>query len=250
VIAQALLAAQRSVAVTRHVHSLHAYFMRPGDPSTPVEYVVERLRDGTTFATRRVVASQHGKAIFAMSASFQEDEEGFAHQIAMPDLPMPEDLMNEAQLRDEYLAHAPEPIRRYWERERPIEVRPTSPKDFFSRASLEPVQNVWVRTTAPVPDDRQLQTVILAYLSDMTLLDTSLYAHGTSVFDRTLQVASLDHAMWFHRPFKMDDWLLYVQDSPNAFGARGMTRGSLFARSGELIASVAQEGLIRKRANA
>ncbi len=250
VIAQALVAAQRSVAATRPVHSLHAYFMRPGDPSTPVDYAVERLRDGTTFSTRRVVATQHRKAIFAMSASFQDDEEGFAHQIAMPELPMPEALMNEAQLRDQYLAHAPEPVRRYWERERPIEIRPTAPQDFFSRSNLEPVQNVWVRTTAPVPDDRQLQTVILAYLSDMTLLDTSLYAHGTSVFDRTLQVASLDHAMWFHRPFKLDDWLLYVQDSPTAFGGRGMTRGSLFARSGELIASVAQEGLIRKKANA
>ena len=248
VIAQALVAAQRTVPVDRYVHSLHAYFMRPGDPSTPIIYQVDRIRDGGSFTTRRVVAIQHGKAIFSLSASFQEDEEGFDHQIALPDLPRPEDLITESELRQQYLAYAPEPIRRYWERERPIEIRPTAPEDYFTRQRLEPIQNVWVRTTAKVPEDRNLQTVILAYLSDMTLLDTSLYAHGTSVFDRTLQVASLDHAMWFHRPVQLDDWLLYTQDSPSAHGSRGMTRGSIFSRSGVLIASVAQEGLIRKKA--
>jgi acyl-CoA thioesterase-2 len=249
VIAQALVSAQRTVPSDRFVHSLHAYFMRPGDPATPIIYQVDRIRDGGSFATRRVVAIQHGKAIFSLSASFQDDEDGFDHQIALPDLPMPESLITEAELRQQYLAHAPEPIRRYWERERPIEIRPTSPEDYFTRQRLEPVQNVWVRTTGLVPEDRNLKTAILAYLSDMTLLDTSLYAHGTSVFDRTLQVASLDHAMWFHRPCELDDWLLYTQDSPSAHGARGMTRGSIFSRSGTLIASVAQEGLIRKKAN-
>lgn len=249
VIAQALVAAQRTVPIDRFVHSLHAYFLRPGDPSTPIIYQVDRIRDGGSFTTRRVVAIQQDKAIFSLSASFQKEENGFDHQINIPDLPKPEDLITEAELRQQYLANAPEPIRRYWERPRPIEIRPVSPEDYFTRKRLEPVQNVWVRTTGDIPDDRNLQSVILAYLSDMTLLDTSLYAHGTSVFDRTLQVASIDHAMWFHRPCRLDDWLLYTQDSPSAFGSRGMTRGSIYTRTGTLIASVAQEGLIRKKAN-
>ncbi|MEN9894544.1 MAG: acyl-CoA thioesterase 2 [Pseudomonadota bacterium] len=249
VIAQALVAAQRTVATDRHVHSLHAYFMRPGDPATPITYQVDRLRDGGSFTTRRVVAIQHDHAIFALSASFQRDETGFDHQIAIPPVPMPEELMSENDLRAQYLAHAPEPVKRYWMRERPFEIRPVSPDDYFTRKTLDPVQTLWVRTTGKVPENRQMQAAILAYLSDMTLLDTSLYAHGTSVFDRRLQVASLDHSMWFHRPCALDDWLLYTQDSPSAFGARGMTRGSLFTRSGALIASVAQEGLIRKKAN-
>lgn len=249
VIGQALVAAQRTVDDGRYVHSLHAYFMRPGDPSVPIIYDVDRIRDGSSFATRRVVAIQHGKAIFSLSASFQFDEDGFDHQIAMPDFPMPETLMGEQDIKEKFLANAPEAIRRYWERPRPIEIRPVSLKHYFSRDKLEPAQHVWVKATGPVPDERHLQAAVLAYLSDMTLLDTSLYAHGTSVFDRNLQVASLDHAMWFHRPSNLDDWLLYTQDSPSAFGARGMTRGSLFDRDGILIASVAQEGLIRKRAS-
>ncbi|OHV83356.1 acyl-CoA thioesterase II [Ensifer sp. LCM 4579] len=258
VIGQALVAAQRTVDQRRYVHSLHAYFMRPGDPSVPIIYEVDRIRDGSSFATRRVVAIQHGKAIFSMSASFQYDEDGFEHQFKMPDVPMPEDLPGEKELKEKYLVQAPEAIRRYFERPRPIEIRPVSLEDYFSRRRTPrneplqdgalPTQRVWVKAVGAVPDERHLQAAILAYLSDMTLLDTSLYAHGTSVFDRTLQVASLDHAMWFHRPSRMDDWLLYAQDSPNAHGARGMTRGSLFDRSGVLIASVAQEGLIRKKA--
>ncbi len=249
VVGQALMAAQRTVEPSRFVHSLHAYFMRPGDPSVPIVYQVERLRDGSSFNTRRVLAVQHGKAIFAMSASFQLQEEGFDHQIRMPDVPMPETLLGEREIKERYLAHAPEPIRRYWERERPIEIRPVSLTHYFSNTKLDPRQDVWVRATGPVPDDRLYRAAILAYLSDMTLLDAALYAHGTSIFDQSLQVASLDHAMWFHRPFELDDWLLYTQDSPSASGARGMTRGSLFTRSGVLIASVAQEGLIRKKAN-
>jgi len=154
-----------------------------------------------------------------------------------------------AEIKDQYLAHAPAAVRKYWERERPIEIRPVSLTHYFSDEKLDPVQHVWVRATGPVPDDRYYQAAILAYLSDMTLLDTSLYPHGTSIFDQTIQVASLDHSMWFHRPTKLDDWLLYTQDSPSASGARGLTRGSLFTRDGTLIASVAQEGLIRKRAN-
>jgi len=249
VIGQALMAAQRTIEVGRIVHSLHAYFMRPGDPSVPIIYQVERIRDGSSFNTRRVVAIQHGKAIFALSCSFQIEEPGFDHQAAMPDVPPPEKLLGEQQIKDQYLAHAPTAIRKYWERERPIEIRPVSLKHYFSNEKLEPRQDVWVRATGPVPDDRLYQAAVLAYLSDMTLLDTSLYAHGTSIFDQTLQVASLDHSMWFHRPDRLDDWLLYTQDSPSASGARGLTRGSLFTRSGVLIASVAQEGLIRKKAD-
>jgi acyl-CoA thioesterase II len=250
VIAQALVAAQRTVVESRFVHSLHAYFMRPGDPSIPIVYEVDRIRDGGSFTTRRVVAVQHGKAIFSLSASFQEDEDGFEHQQAIPPVPTPEELGGEGDIVSRYVENAPEAIRRYWLRPRPIEFCPAYPEDYFNRQQLEPLQNVWVRTTGPSPDDRRLRAAILAYLSDMTLLDTSLYAHGTSVFDSRLQVASLDHAMWFHRDFSLDDWLLYVQDSPSASGARGMTRGSLYDRQGVLIASVAQEGLIRKRASA
>lgn len=247
VIAQALTAAQRSVEEDRFVHSLHAYFLRPGDPAVPILYEVERLRDGTSFTTRRVVAVQHGKAIFAMSASFQVDEPGFDHQIAMPEVTAPEKLMDEASMRALFLANAPDNVRRYWSRARPVEIRPTSLVHYMTKDKLEPKQDVWVRATGPVPADRRLQAAVLAYLSDMTLLDTSLYAHGTSIFDQSLQVASIDHAMWFHRPVDFSDWLLYSQDSPSASGARGMTRGNLFTRSGELIASVAQEGLIRRK---
>ncbi|MCJ7994501.1 acyl-CoA thioesterase II [Rhizobium cremeum] len=249
VIAQALMAAQRCVEADRFVHSLHAYFMRPGDPAVPIIYQVERIRDGASFTTRRVVAIQHGKAIFSMSASFQLDEPGFDHQVEMPDVPAPESLMGEKEFRDVFLAQAPDTVRRYWGRERPIEIRPVSLVHYISKEKLEPKAHIWVRTSAAPPDDRHYQAAILAYLSDMTLLDTSLYAHGTSIFDPSLQAASLDHAMWFHRPTRLDDWLLYTQDSPSASGARGMTRGSIYSRDGILIASVAQEGLIRKRAD-
>ncbi|MFL0690947.1 MAG: acyl-CoA thioesterase II [Agrobacterium tumefaciens] len=249
VIAQALMAAQRCVDPDRIVHSLHAYFMRPGDPSIPIVYQVERIRDGSSFTTRRVVAIQHGKAIFSMSASFQVEEPGFDHQVQIPNVAAPEQLMGEAEFRAAFLAQAPDTVKKYWGRERPIEIRPTSLTHYLSREKLEPEAHIWVRASGIVPDDRHYQAAILAYLSDMTLLDTSLYAHGTSIFDPELQVASLDHAMWFHRPCRLDDWLLYTQDSPSAAGARGMTRGSIFTRDGRLVASVAQEGLIRKRAN-
>lgn len=249
VIAQALMAAQRCVEPDRFVHSLHAYFMRPGDPSIPIVYQVERIRDGKSFTTRRVVAVQHGKAIFSMSASFQIEEPGFDHQLDTPSAALPDQLLGEKEFREVFLAQAPENVRRYWGRERPIEFRPTSMAHYLSNEKLPPKAHIWVRTTGPVPDDRCTQAAVLAYLSDMTLLDTSLYAHGTSIFDPDLQVASLDHAMWFHRPCKLDDWLLYSQDSPSASGGRGMTRGSIYDRNGVLVASVAQEGLIRKKAD-
>ena len=250
VIGQALVAAQRTVAPDRPVHSLHGYFMRPGDPAAPIIYEVDRIRDGLSFATRSVVAIQHGKAIFSLSASFQKEEDGLEYQAQIPAVTPPEALPGKEEMREAFLTGAPEHIRSYWERERPIEVRPLSLEHYVSNRKLDAEQKVWIRTTGPVPDDRIIQAASLAYLSDMTLLDTALFAHGRSVFDRTLQVASLDHAMWFHRPSRLDDWLLYSMDSPNTNGARGFTRGSLYQRDGRLIASVAQEGLIRDRSTA
>ena len=246
VIGQALVAAARTVD-GRAAHSLHAYFMRPGDPSVPIIYEVDRIRDGKSFATRRVVAIQHGEAIFSMSASFQIEESGFDHQLPMPSVPPPEELPSESDLKALFVESAPEPVRRYWERERPLELRPVDLRHSLSREPLEPVQQVWIRATGRLPDDPNIHRSVLAYASDMTLLDTSLFAHGRNIFDRDLQVASLDHALWFHRPFRIDEWLLYNEDSPSASGARGFSRGSLFSRDGRLIASVAQEGLIRRR---
>ena len=247
VIGQALVAAQRTVEEGRVVHSLHGYFMRPGDPSVPIVYEVDRIRTGRSFTTRRVVAIQHGRAIFSMSASFQIVEDGLEHFVEMPDMPQPEDLPSEKQLADQYIDHAPENVRKYWQRERPIELRPINLEHYISDTKLEPKQNIWFRATGKLPYDPAIQQAVLAYASDMTLLDTSLFAHGRAVFDPKLQVASLDHAMWFHRPLNMEEWHLYSQDSPNSSGARGFTRGSIYSRDGKLIASVAQEGLIRER---
>lgn len=246
VIAQALAAAIRTVEEARQVHSLHGYFLRPGDPSLPIVYEVDRIRDGKSFTTRRVVGIQRGEAIFSMSASFQRQEEGLEHQFAMPDVPPPEALPSEKELKEKFIDALPENVRRYWERERPIELRPTDLRHFMSREPLPPRQYVWFRATGELPDDPAVHQCMLAYASDMTLLDTALFAHGRSIFDRDLQLASLDHALWFHRPLRMDDWLLYAQDSPASVGARGFTRGQIFSRDGVLVASAAQEGLMRQ----
>lgn len=247
VIGQALVAAQRTVDEERVVHSLHGYFMRPGDPSVPILYEVDRIRDGRSFTTRRVVAIQHGKAIFSMSASFQIVEDGMEHFVEMPETILPENLPSEKQLADQFIEQAPEGVRKYWERERPIELRPINLEHYISSKKLEPKQDIWFRATGKLPNDPAMQQAVLAYASDMTLLDTSLFAHGRAVFDPKLQVASLDHSMWFHRPMNMEEWHLYSQDSPNTSGARGLTRGSIYTRDGVLVASVAQEGLIRER---
>ena len=229
------------------MHSLHGYFMRPGDTKVPIIYEVDRIRDGGSFTTRRVVAIQHGHAIFSLEASFQVDEQGLDHQMPMPlDVPAPDTLMTQQELIGKFGDAVPEGIKRYWERDRPIEMKPVTLKHYTSREKLAPEQNVWIRTTGPVPADRATQAAVLAYLSDMTLLDTSTFAHGRAVFDPDIQAASLDHAMWFHRPHRLDDWLLYTQDSPSSQGARGFTRGALYGPDGTLIASVAQEGLIRE----
>ncbi|MGX5825840.1 acyl-CoA thioesterase II [Mesorhizobium sp. 43Arga] len=244
-IAQALVAAQRTVEPDRFVHSLHGYFMRPGDIRVPIVYEVDRIRDGGSFTTRRVLAIQHGQAIFSLEASFQVDEKGLEHQFALPDdVPPPEGLPTQRQLL-ERAERVPEAVRRFWARERPLELRPVNLQHYESRDKLPPRQNVWIRLAGPVPDDRALQSVLLAYLSDMTLLDTSTFAHGRGLFDPDIQAASLDHSMWFHRPHSLDGWLLYAQDSPSSSGSRGFSRGTLYARDGTLIASMAQEGLIR-----
>ncbi|MET0313977.1 MAG: acyl-CoA thioesterase II [Hansschlegelia sp.] len=246
VVGQALVAATRTVE-GRSPHSLHGYFMRPGDPSTPIIYEVERIRDGRSFVTRRVVAIQHGQAIFSMSASFQSDEEGFSHQIDVPDTPRPVDLPSEKALKDRLPADMPRAIRDYFERERPIEFRPVDLSRYTDSRPRPPAQSVWIRATEPLPDDPAVHQSVLAYASDMTLLDTALVAHGSSVFSADIQGASLDHALWLHRPFRADNWLLYVQDSPFAGGGRGFSRGGIYTEAGVLVASVAQEGVIRRR---
>ncbi|MDP2618833.1 MAG: acyl-CoA thioesterase II [Hyphomicrobiales bacterium] len=251
VVSQAMVAAMRTVE-DRAMHSLHGYFILPGDPDVPIVYHVDRIRDGGSFTTRRVVAIQHGRAIFSMGASFHNAEEGFEHQLAMPDVPAPESLPSEKELKERFIDLVPENVRRFWERDRPIELKPVDLSRYIAKEkprakeTPRPVQNIWFRTTGPMPDNPALHQCALGYASDMTLLDTSLLAHGRSIFDRDLQLASLDHALWFHRPFRADDWLLYAEESPSAYGARGFNRGSIFTRDGTLVASAAQEGLIRK----
>lgn len=247
VLGQALVAAVRTVPEDRFAHSAHAYFLLPGDPTVPIVYDVERIRDGGSFTTRRVKAIQHGRAMFAMSVSFHKPETSFDHQSQMPKVPAPEDLPSEAELKTQLMKHLPDNMRRYWERERPIEMRPVDVSRYFAREPREAVQQIWMRANGRLPDALSLHQCVLAYASDFTLLDTALIAHGKLSFDRDIQLASLDHAMWFHRPFRADEWLLYVQDSPSAFGARGLARGTIYSRDGNLIASVAQEGLMRQR---
>ena len=248
VIAQALVAAEQTVS-GRAPHSLHAYFILPGDPAVPIVYQVARLRDGNSFSTRRCDAIQHGQAIFSLLASFQREEDGLSHQVSAPEVPDPEGLPSDRELSERFAALLPPEIKAFFARERAIEIRPTSLRRYSaaSRAVSEPSQSVWLRAAERLPDDPAIHRAFLAYLSDMTLLDTALIAHGRSIFDKDIQVASLDHALWFHRPFRADEWLLYVQDSPNSGGARGLTRGQIFSASGTLVASVSQEGLIRRR---
>jgi acyl-CoA thioesterase II len=252
VVSQALIATMRTVSEEIMPHSLHAYFILPGDPALPIDYEVDNLRDGRSFATRRAVARQNGAAIFALSASFHRQEDGYDHQHTMPAVPAPETLLSEKEIVAKFKDRLPESVQRYFLRDRPIELRPTSLKRYLGTEPSEdektsPVQNVWFRATGPLPDDPRLHLAMLAYASDMTLIDTALVAHGRSVFNADIQAASLDHAMWFHRDVRMDDWLLYAQDSPSASHALGLARGMIFTRDGKLVASVAQEGLLRPR---
>jgi acyl-CoA thioesterase-2 len=247
VVAQALVAATRTVG---HLpaHSLHGYFLIGGDPAVPIIFEVDRIRDGRSYVTRRVVAIQHGRAIFTMAASFHAPEaDSLDHQFAMPEVPQPEALPSHAQMQETFRDDAPDTVRRYLDRQRALELRPVDFRHYITRDALPPVQNVWLRAMGKLPDDPAIHAAILAYASDMTLLDTALFAHGTSVFDREMQLASLDHAIWFHRPARVDEWLLYAQDSPSTFGGRGFNRGSIYSQSGLLVASTSQEGVTRRK---
>jgi len=246
VIGQALVAANRTVN-GRLAHSLHAYFLRAGDPSVPIIYNVDRIRDGGSFTTRRVVAVQHGQAIFSMAASFHKEETGLEHQIKMPEVPPPESLPSEAELKACLIDRVPPQVKAYWERERPIEIRPVDLSRYLTPGNHDPSQQVWIRATGELSNEQSLHQCVLAYASDFTLLDTALIAHGRFVFDPKLILASLDHALWFHRKLRADEWLLYAQDSPISGGGRAFCRGMLFTRDGKLVASTAQEGLLRER---
>ncbi len=247
VLGQALVAATRTIDEEgRIAHSMHGYFLRPGDPNIPILYDVDRIRDGKSFTTRRVVAIQHGRAIFNMSVSFHREEPGLEHQIEMPDTPGPEDVPSFEERLEEHLRAHPEPSADEWsKRGRPIEQRFVDHDGLMaSREKLPPQHRVWLRATDALPDDLGLHQCVLAYASDLTLLDTAILPHGIS-FGPELQAASLDHAMWFHHRFRVDEWLLFVQDSPASAGARGFNRGSVYTRDGKLVASTTQEGLIR-----
>ena len=247
VIGQALVAACRTVD-GRPPHSLHCYFLIGGDPKVPIIYEVDRIRDGKSFTTRRVVAIQHGQAIFTLMVSFHDDEPGLEHQAPMPQVPPPEELASrEAEMRSKVLPLMPKPVRRYYERERPIELRPVETGRYLGQKFEDGRFNVWIRATGKLPDDPQIHQCVLAYASDMSLLDTALVPHGRSLFEKEFMGASLDHALWFHRPFRADDWLLYAQETPNLIGSRGFARGLIYRRDGALVASVAQEGLVRIR---
>jgi len=247
VIGQALRAAMRSVGDGRRANSLHAYFLRAGDDALPIVYRVERDFDGKSFANRRVIALQRGQPILNLAASFQTPEEGLSHQVAMPDVPDPEALVSEAELirRESKASGAPEPT--WFSRPQPIEIRPTVPRPMFSPQKREPRFASWFRVVAPVGDDPDLHRAILAYASDMRLLATSMLPHGVSWATPGMQTASLDHALWIHQEARTDDWLLFATESPWSGHARGFNRGEIFDRAGRLVASVAQEGLIRRR---
>ena len=247
VIAQALQAAQRSVEDGKVAHSLHAYFMRAGNEDYPIIYRVVRDFEGRSFANRRVIAMQRGTPILNMIASFQLPEDGLSHQFPMPDVPRPEALKSEGELREEIQAHVPEKLRRFFLRARPIEIRPVDPREWFAPAPRAPVQHSWFRVVAPLADDPALHRAMLAYASDMTLLGTCMLPHGVTWMDGSVQTASLDHALWLHEPFRADEWLLYTCDSPWSGHARGHNRGRIYTADGRLVASSAQEGLIRQR---
>jgi acyl-CoA thioesterase II len=246
VLGQALSAASRTVD-GRLVHSLHAYFLRRGDVNAPIVYEVDTARDGHSFSNRRVVAIQHGRQIFNMTASFQVDEPGLEHQATMPEVPPPEGLPDITEVPDQVLQRVSERMRRFLTQRRPFQVRPVRHGDGGASGSVEPAKHVWMRAVDRVPDDPVLHSTLLAYLSDYELLGTATLPHGVRFVDEQVQMASLDHAMWFHRPCRLDDWLLFSFDSPSASGARGLARGLIFRRDGMLVASTAQEGLIRVR---
>lgn len=243
VLGQALVAASRTVD-DRLVHSLHAYFLRRGDVNAPIVFEVDRSRDGGSFTSRRVDAIQHGQPILTMSASFQVSEPGMDHQAPMPVAPPPEGLRDLGEINAEMLDRVPEKVRCFFQHQRPFEFRPVNPPNYLDRVKSAPSKQVWFRVLDRLPDDQPLHRCLLAYISDYHLLETATLPHGVSFLQ--LQMASIDHAIWFHRDLRVDEWLLYVIDSPSASGARGFGRGAIYSRDGTLVASVAQEGLIRQ----
>src|SRR5699024_7151538 len=247
---QALVAATRTVGVDLHAHSLHGYFIRPGDMDAAIVYEVGITRDGHSFATRRVQAIQHGQPIFTMLASFHVQEEGYVHQAPMPEAPAPETLTTNDELRKQWINEVdrvPESLREAVGREIALDMRPVWPRNMLDPDQREPRQQVWFKTKTPVPENPALHRAILTYASDFDLLSTALLPHGVSFFTRGMMMASLDYALWFHRDLRVDDWLLYCMDSPGAQDARGLSRGLIYNRAGELVASSAQEGLMRLR---
>ncbi|MEO0576250.1 MAG: acyl-CoA thioesterase II [Pseudomonadota bacterium] len=244
VLGQALSAAGSTVD-GRQAHSLHAYFLRRGDMQAPIVYEVDRQRDGRSFSVRRVVAVQHGRPIFNMAASFQVAEDGLQHQFPMPDVPLPEALTDARDIAKDYADQLPAKMRRFMTKDRPFEFRPVEPPAFTSTQPREPVKHVWVRAVDRLPDDDALHQSMLAYVSDYELLGTSALPHGLPYGQGRVQMASLDHALWFHRPIRVDEWFLYAMDSPNAASGRGFTRGMIFRKDGQLAATTAQEGVVR-----
>ena len=244
VLGQALTAASYTVQ-DRRVHSLHAYFLVAGDVNAPIVYEVDLARDGKSFSNRRVVAIQHGQPIFNMTASFQVPEEGLEHATPMPQVPGPEGLPDVRELPPEVLAKVPEKMRRFLTHERPFEFRPVEPIHVVMPPRAAPVRHIWLKTVAKLPDNPDLHRNVLAYVSDYQLVSTATLSHGIHFAEGNVQLASLDHAMWFHRPFRADEWLLYAMESPNASGGRGLALGRIFARDGTLVASTAQEGVVR-----
>lgn len=248
VIGQALVAASRTVSPNRSAHSLHGYFLRAGDTTIPILYKVDRIRDGKSFTTRRVVAVQRGQAIFTMSISFQVEEGGLSHQFDMPKVPAPDSLPTEDELRREQAKSWPKEFQESFSGSSAIQVKPVDPVDLLNPEPAQAMQRCWMRCGEGLPDDPRIHQCVLAYLSDWSLLDTASRPHAVSFMQDNVQVASLDHAMWFHRPFRADEWLLYDQDSPSASGARGFNRGLIYSQTGELVASTTQEGLLRVHA--
>lgn len=246
VLGQALAAASRTVE-GRTVHSLHAYFLKRGDVQAPIIYEVDRARDGGSFSNRRVVAIQHGEQIFNMAASFQTAESGLEHQVAMPSVPKPDSLKELETLAREFSGELPARMQRFLRWERPFHVRPVDPQQFLFRDSLAPVKQLWIKTAEGISAESFLHQALLAYISDYELIGTATLPHGVHATRDGLQMASLDHAMWFHRPVRVDEWLLFALDSPAASGGRGLARGYVFTEDGKLVATLAQEGLIRVR---
>jgi acyl-CoA thioesterase-2 len=244
VLAQSIIAASRTVD-EGNIHSLHAYFLRSGDPKAPIVYDVDRNRDGRSFKSRRVVAIQHGRPIFTLAASFQLQQEGVEHQFEMPDVPMPEDLSSESNIPEDRLEQVPPFLQRWFTRTGPFDFRPVQKIDVFNPSPQPPHQDVWFRLTETIDVSDLMHRALMAYASDFHLVGTATLPHGISYIQDDLVMASLDHAMWFHRPVRVDDWLLYSCDSPSSSGGRGLARGSIYDRGGRLVASTIQEGMIR-----